>query len=351
MATFQEARDGLGVLIKDGAGHLEPSEIDSIIETAAKTFQRRFPRILAYELSGAGVFDYAVTGITGWVEGFSAIQDVYFPYLSTDQNPPRLETKDWRIWDTPTGRMLRFLSDTPGASDKALVVFTAPHTADADTGIVNEDTTLSVAGTFFSVEGVSLAVADTESARAAQISIHITDAPAAQDGRYLEVAAEISKDGTQWAEIARSNQIAAAGDYVIQLSQEMVGGSVRVRYVPIGGGTWTLEAVLTQGVAATTLTIEDSMMDVFLYLCAHLASNALASYYAGLASTQLEGDVTDYAGKSSYWEERSKSWDKKWNEERAAAPKKKKAGSSALGEFDLDSSSGDYMLTHDRRLR
>ena len=124
------------------------------IASALAEYQRIRPRVVAKEItgaSGAGAFDYAVTSLTGYVDGFSVVLAVYYPYLATDQNVPPLDPERWAVVRIESGAVLRFFDVTPTSPDKFLAQYTTRHTLDGSTSTVpaSDDEALADLGACF----------------------------------------------------------------------------------------------------------------------------------------------------------------------------------------------------------
>lgn len=107
---------------------------------ALATYSRLFPRELTATAAGDGTVYLDLSTLTGWVEGLSAVVDVEFPYSSAALGENALPRDAWDIIDHPdNGKTLRFLEDTPGASQTVLVYFTALHADGDPAGSVRAD--------------------------------------------------------------------------------------------------------------------------------------------------------------------------------------------------------------------
>jgi len=344
MPTFQDARDGLDALLKDGKGNLTGPEKDQHLRLAAKTFQGRFPRVIAKEVTGDGGFEYTLP--SDYVDGFSKINAIFYPWVTTEQDPEPLEANDYNLWDGPSGLRLRFRADNPQAAEKFLMQFTAPHTIGENVDVA---AALAAAGTV--VAGATVTgVADVSKAADAQVFIHVTAVVGADAALEAFVQAS-ADDGAHWTDIAAFNPITAVGDYTIPLAKEQVSRSIRVRFVPSAGSSFTLEAKVTSEDTAGVFTVPDHLMDVYLYLTASISAQALADFYAGLLDNQLQGDSTDYEGKSTFWQANADAWREKWEATRDEKAPTRGTAASSQGEWDLRGTGGWAYLTHRERDR
>lgn len=97
--------------------------VDSILATAG------FRQPLAEYMDGM-VTVPAMTGLTGadiFIEDFSRMATVWFPYDKTTQGITPLEDDDWRVVKDPAGTFLEFLTMTPAAAETVRLEFTSPH--------------------------------------------------------------------------------------------------------------------------------------------------------------------------------------------------------------------------------
>ncbi len=117
----------------------EPEKLLAI-GMAVKTHSRHRPRVIVEDESGDGGFDYAMTLLASWTEGFSKIKQVEYPVDDTDETADILQDDAWTIYEKPSGKSLRFLEDKPAATESFRVTYTALHTcADDDSTIESLD--------------------------------------------------------------------------------------------------------------------------------------------------------------------------------------------------------------------
>ena len=124
MTTLALMQVNLGSRIKDTEAIVTLQERELALIEAVKDFGRFRPRQLVADIVGTGVSDSAVPA--GWVLDVSQVLSVEFP--SGNVPPEYLEDADWTIYRSATSTVvLRFLRDTPSASQTIRVTFTAPH--------------------------------------------------------------------------------------------------------------------------------------------------------------------------------------------------------------------------------
>jgi hypothetical protein len=71
-----------------------------------------------------------LTGLDAWVDGRSALLEVWHPYDVTVQGQMPLDPRDWRVVDDPTGAVLELLATQPSSGILRLE-FTSPHVVGA----------------------------------------------------------------------------------------------------------------------------------------------------------------------------------------------------------------------------
>uniref|UniRef100_A0A6M3LDS5 Uncharacterized protein n=1 Tax=viral metagenome TaxID=1070528 RepID=A0A6M3LDS5_9ZZZZ len=127
MATRQDYITAVGQMV---GGEIPLSEADKIlaIAMAVKAHSRHKPLLVVEDESGAAAFDYAVSLLANWAEGFSTIKSVEYPVDDTDETPDMLQDDEWMIYVKPAGKYLRFLEDEPTATETFRVTYTALHT-------------------------------------------------------------------------------------------------------------------------------------------------------------------------------------------------------------------------------
>lgn len=343
MATFQDARDGLDALLEDEAGKLQPDKKDRIIKDAARTFQRESPRVIALAVTGDGGFEYPVADITGFVDGFSTILDLYFPWDEDNQDPVPLEPKEYTLFDHPDGTTLRFRGSRPQTSDEFLIVFSAPHTATPDD--VETTGTLSADGTIVDGTATSTPIL-TNDARDARIYAKVTDA----SGASFVITVQMSDNQEDWYPAGRFNVISATGNFILPLEKKKVSKYMRLSYETTGGA-FTFGTKIEWESDTGSLTIKDHDLDAFAMLCASFAARALGGFYAGLVDSQLSGDTADFESKSAFWDNLADKWIEEWKGKLPKLTKNRKVRKFGQGSWDLKGTGGWSYLTHDERHR
>ena len=113
-------------------GELPLGETEKIfaISKAVKKYSGDRPREIIEDETGAGAFDYAVTLLASWTEGFSSIKKVEYPVDDTSKTPDILADDAWTIYKKPAGNYLRFLEDKPAATESMRITYTALHVCD-----------------------------------------------------------------------------------------------------------------------------------------------------------------------------------------------------------------------------
>ena len=126
MSTRQDYITAIGHLV---GGKLPLGEAEKIlsISAALKKYSGHRPRIVPEDEAGNGSFDYALTLLADWTEGFSTIKSVEYPVDDTNETAAILAEDAWQIYQKPTGKVLRLLEDTPAAAESLRIRYTALH--------------------------------------------------------------------------------------------------------------------------------------------------------------------------------------------------------------------------------
>ena len=139
MSTRQDYLTAIGLLV---GGDLPLGEAEKLfaIGAALKKYSGHRPRIIPEDEAGSGSFDYPLTLLADWTEGFSAIKSVEYPVDDTTRATPILQDDAWTIYQKPAGKCLRLLEATPTATESLRITYTALHACtDADCTIPSGD--------------------------------------------------------------------------------------------------------------------------------------------------------------------------------------------------------------------
>jgi len=110
--------------VKDVSGKLNDDDFSAAVLEALKRYNRVRPQRLPADIPGNGTHDYALP--TGWVPDFSTFESIEYP---VGQIPELfIDSRDFKLYLTPTATLLRILSDTPSVTESMRAIFTAPHT-------------------------------------------------------------------------------------------------------------------------------------------------------------------------------------------------------------------------------
>lgn len=127
MTTRQDYITALGHLV---GGSLPLGEAEKIfaIGEALKRYSGHRPLVVVEDEAGNASFDYALTLLASWSEGFSTIKSVEYPVDDTEQAAAILQEEQWQIYQKPSGKVLRLFDDTPPATESLRITYTALHT-------------------------------------------------------------------------------------------------------------------------------------------------------------------------------------------------------------------------------
>lgn len=127
MSTRQDYLSAIDGLVP---GKIPLGESDKIIaiNMSMKQHSKQKPLPIIEDETGDGGFDYAITDLTYWSDGFSAIKRVEYPVNDDDETPDVLADDAWTIYSKPAGDYLRFLENTPLTTESFRVTYTGLHT-------------------------------------------------------------------------------------------------------------------------------------------------------------------------------------------------------------------------------
>lgn len=130
MGTIQDYIAAVGTLVPGTLPLGDPEKIKAVTR-ALSTHSRYRPRRIVEDVPGAGGSDYDVILCGFWEEGFSRVLQVEYPVPASGV-AELLEDEDWQIYDTPAGRVLRFLAHVPSVGQTFRVTYTIPHRCDLE---------------------------------------------------------------------------------------------------------------------------------------------------------------------------------------------------------------------------
>jgi hypothetical protein len=123
---------------------LNTTDYDQAVDQALAIFSKDRPnrRVKDYTVVTAGFrFNLSggssilpTSGLDAWVEGGSAMHQVWWPYVTTNQTLEALDENDWRLTDQPNSiTAIEFLQNRPKVGDVIRLVYAVPHSLDAST--------------------------------------------------------------------------------------------------------------------------------------------------------------------------------------------------------------------------
>ena len=114
----------------DSKRKIDTTQQGRLLSNAARRFSEDVPRIVVDDATGTGDFFILLSALEGWEDRFSIIKPpILYPFVSTDQDPARLDEREYWIEIVPTETYrLRFLTSKPTATETVRVTFTVPHT-------------------------------------------------------------------------------------------------------------------------------------------------------------------------------------------------------------------------------
>ena len=154
MLNLQDYYTALDALVPGTIPLGEPEKLIAI-NNALRLHSKYKPLRVTEDVPGDGGFDYPVaTAFASWDDEFSTILQVEYPVDDTVVESSYLEDEDWILYEKPSGKVLRFLSEKPLATETFRVTYTVPHNFDeiTDAGTVAASDDIAVqklAASFF----------------------------------------------------------------------------------------------------------------------------------------------------------------------------------------------------------
>jgi hypothetical protein len=117
----------------------DPGDYNECVDQAVRTFSDHKPnerivhQVLAatgfrQQLFGVGAMS-GLTGLDAWLDGYSNLTQVYYPYNVANQDDSPLDPNHYKLVRDPGPKVfLHFLSITPVAAQTLRLEFTNPHT-------------------------------------------------------------------------------------------------------------------------------------------------------------------------------------------------------------------------------
>ena len=107
--------------------NISEEKLDDTVEEALARYSQERPRTIAVDVPGTGAFEYNLP--TGFVDDFSSMLSVQYPFDPTDQNPPYVKAgDDFQLYRGTVGLVLRFAESRPASGELFRATYTAPHT-------------------------------------------------------------------------------------------------------------------------------------------------------------------------------------------------------------------------------
>jgi hypothetical protein len=124
-------------IIQDEDEELALADRDAFIAEAVDMHSKHRPQVKVVSVTGTGNYLYDLPA--DWEEGFSEIESVEYPVNGLDINPQVPNVLDqvrYMIYQGASKKQLRFLYDTPGATETFLLTYTLRHSVSIATGTI-----------------------------------------------------------------------------------------------------------------------------------------------------------------------------------------------------------------------
>lgn len=129
--------------IKDESGKLvDPDDYQSCLDEAFRRYSKNSPRprIIISDVPGSGSYDCDLPD--SWAVGFSNLVRLEYPIGRVPANI--IDPRDYTIYSSPNGELLRILIARPDEDESVRVSFTVPHT-EASCPAIDTDAVVNLA--------------------------------------------------------------------------------------------------------------------------------------------------------------------------------------------------------------
>lgn len=110
--------------VKDSAKKLDdPADFNAAIKEALNRYSKNKPLVLVSDLTGNGTNDLTLPA--EWLTGLSGVESVEYPVGSVPES--LLDSRDYKLYQTPTGQKLRLLTVKPSTLESVRISFSSAH--------------------------------------------------------------------------------------------------------------------------------------------------------------------------------------------------------------------------------
>lgn len=328
--TYSQFKSKVSEIVQDDAAKLTTTERDNFIQESLKIYSRHRPREIVKDITGAGTYDYSIAAnLAYWSDEFSSIKKIEYP--ADEREPVYLDDDDYMIIRKEDGLYLRFLNDTPPATEKIRVTYTGLHILN---DVLIED--CEDAWNEQIVAGVTSEI-DLVDFKTGLNSEKLTMADGAAVGILASemIGVDSLRDCTHLFAWFKSSIALNANDLQFLLSDEALCANPieTLAVVALTANAWTLvqlalaNPALDLGlisiginqrvdkgafilriddVRAVQNTVPQIHEDALCNLAASLCSGALASAYAQTSDSTITADSVDHMSKSREYAARAK---------------------------------------------
>jgi len=105
---------------------LTAAQVTANLQQAIREYSRNVPLVVTVNINGDGNYEYTIP--TGWVPGFSAIQQIEYPAgIAQTPSDNIIAPEKYGVYNNATVDRLRFFDTAPGSGNIARVTFTTVH--------------------------------------------------------------------------------------------------------------------------------------------------------------------------------------------------------------------------------
>lgn len=127
---------GVDLRLEDLKNALGSDEKQEAIGEALAEYSKDKPQTAADDITGDAGFDYLLSDLASYEDGFSWITNIEYPYDSSAAIPNNIEDDRWAIYNSGSAKYLRFLDVKPATSETFRAHYTIPYVFDDSDNVV-----------------------------------------------------------------------------------------------------------------------------------------------------------------------------------------------------------------------
>ena len=141
--TTDELQNKIIGKVKDDSGKVTSTDYENAAAEALKRYSKHCPLLVCEDIVGNATNDLPLP--TGWSEGISSIVSVEYPIGNVPET--LIDTDQWYVYQSPTGKKLRLTELQPKITESVRVLYNGLH-AESTVPDADEDAIANLAASF-----------------------------------------------------------------------------------------------------------------------------------------------------------------------------------------------------------